>query len=97
MKSENLVIVCVWAFVLVIVVGYLSAGILWADYKMMVNVFNVGLLLFFIASLFTGAIVYLTPQNVNGETKLRDDLQKLKMKLDELNGEVEHIKRHSID
>lgn len=97
MKSEKIVITCVWTFVLVIVVGYLSAGILWTDYNMMANVFNVGLLLFFIASLFTGAIVYLTPKKVNGEPKLIDELQNLQLKLDELTGEVERIKRLSND
>jgi hypothetical protein len=97
MKSKNLVITCVWTFVLIIVVGYLSAGILWTDYNMMANVFTVGLLLFFIASLFTGAIVYLTPEKVNGEPKLIDELQNLQLKLDELTGEVERIKRFSSD
>jgi len=97
MKSENLVITCVWTFVLVVVVGYLSAGILWTDYNMMANVFTVGLLLFFIASLLTGAIVYLAPKKVNGEPKLIDELQNLQLKLDELTGEVERIKGLSSD
>jgi len=96
-KSENLAIVCVWTFVLVIVVGFVSAGILWTDYDMFANAFNAGLLLFFIALIFTGAIVHLTPEKVNGETKLRYELQKLKSKLDELNSEVEHIKNPSIN
>ncbi|MCZ2809211.1 MAG: hypothetical protein O2V44_07655 [Candidatus Bathyarchaeota archaeon] len=93
MKSKNLAMACVWTFVLVIVVGYLSAGILWTDYDMMINVFNVGLLLFFIASIFTGAIVYLIPENANRET----ELQNIRSKLDELIGEVEQIKRLSIE
>ena len=97
MKSKNLVIACVWAFMLVIVVGYVSAGILWTDYNMMVNVFNVGLLLFFIASLVTGAIFYMAPEKINGETKLIDELNNLKSRLDEFTGEVERIKRLSSD
>jgi hypothetical protein len=97
MMSENLVITCVWTFALVIVVGYLSAGILWTDYNMMANVFNVGLLLFFIASLFTGAIMYLTPVKTHGASKLIDELQNLKLKLDELTSEVARIKRLSSD
>jgi hypothetical protein len=92
MKSKNLIIACVWTFVLVIVVGYLSAGILWTDYNMMGNVFNVGLLLFFIALIFTGAIVYVIPENTIGET----ELQNIRSKLNELTGEVEQIKRLSI-
>jgi hypothetical protein len=82
---------------LVIVVGYVSAGILWTDYNMMANVFNVGLLLFFIASLVTGAILYMTPEKINGETKLIDELHNLKSRLDEFTGEVERIKRLSSD
>lgn len=97
MKSKNLAIACVWTFVLVIVVGYSSAGILWTDYQMMINVFNVGLLLFFIAAIFTGAIMYLRPENTSGETKLIDELQNLRSKLDELAGEVEQMKKFSID
>ena len=95
MKSEKLVITFVWTFVLVIIVGYLSAGILWTDYNMMVNVFNVGLLLFFIASLFTGAIVCLTSEKVNGEPKLIDEMQNLRLKLDELTSEFKRIRRLS--
>ena len=97
MKSKNLVIVCVWTFVLVMVVGFVSAGILWTDYNMLSNAFNTGLLFFFIALIFTCAIMCLTHEKVNGKNELRDELQKLKLKLDELNGEIRHIKSHSIE
>ena len=92
MRSKNLIIACVWTFVTVIVLGYLVAGILWIDYKMMVNVFNVGLLLFFIALTFTGAIVYLMPGNMNPETVLIDELQDIRSRLDELASKVEEAK-----
>ena len=92
MKSKNLVIACVWTFVIVLVAGFLLAGILWTDYNMVGNAFNVGLLFFFIALAFTGAIVYLTPGNINGETELIGELQDIRSRLDELASKVEEAK-----
>jgi hypothetical protein len=84
MKSKNLTIACVWIFVTVIVVGYLLGGILWTDYKMMINVFNVGLLFFFIALIYTGAIAYLIPENMKPEDELINELQNIRSKLEKL-------------
>ena len=93
MKSKNLVIACVWTFVIVLVAGFLLAGILWTDYNMVTNAFNVGLLFFFIALAFTGAIVYLTPGNINGETELIGELQNIRSKLGKLADEVKQMKK----
>jgi len=93
MKSKNLIIACVWTFVIVLVAGFLLAGILWTDYNMVTNAFNVGLLFFFIALAFTGAIVYLTPGNINGETELIGELQNIRSKLDKLADEVKQMKK----
>ena len=87
MESKNLIIACVWTFVTVIVGGYLLAGILWTDYDMMGNVFNVGLLLFFIALISTVAIPHLIPQNMKPE--LIDELQSIGLRLDELSRKAE--------
>ena len=87
MKSKNLIVTCVWIFVTVIVVGYLSAGILWTDYNMMYNVFSVGLLLFFIALIFTVAMPHLIPENMKPE--LIDELQSIRLRLDELSRKTE--------
>jgi hypothetical protein len=78
--------------VIVLVAGFLLAGILWTDYNMVGNAFNVGLLFFFIALAFTGAIVYLTPGNINGETELISELQDIRSRLDELASRVEEAK-----
>ena len=87
MESKNLIIACVWTFVTVIVGGYLLAGILWTDYNMMYNVFSVGLLLFFIALIFTATIPHLIPENMKPE--LIDELQSIRLRLDELSRKTE--------
>ena len=92
MKSKNLIIACVWTFVIVLVAGFLLAGILWTDYNMVTNAFNAGLLFFFIALTSTGAIVYLIPESMNPETELTDELQDIRSRLDELASKVEEAK-----
>ncbi|MDH5439611.1 MAG: hypothetical protein OEZ48_02660 [Candidatus Bathyarchaeota archaeon] len=81
MKSKNLIIACVWTFVIVMLVGLFWLG----D---MTSVFNVGLMFFFIALMFTGAIAYSIPENLSLPTELIDELQEIKSKLNELTNKV---------
>ena len=92
MKSKNLIIACVWTFVIVLVAGFLLAGILWTDYNMVTNAFNAGLLFFSIALTSTGAIMYLIPENMNPKTELTDELQDIRSRVDELASKVEEAK-----
>jgi len=80
-KSKNLIIACVWTFVIVMLVGLFWLG----D---MTSVFNVGLMFFFIALMFTGAIAYSIPENLSLPTELIDELQEIKSKLNELTNKV---------
>ena len=81
MKSKNLMIACVWTFVIVMLVGLFWLG----D---MTSVFNVGLMFFFIALIFTGAIAYSIPEYPSPPTELIDELQEIKSKLNELTSKV---------
>ena len=81
MKSKNLIIACVWAFVIVMLVGLFWLGDV-------TSVFNVGLLFFFIALIFTGAIAYSIPENLSLPTDLIDEIQDIRSKLDELTSKV---------
>jgi uncharacterized membrane protein len=80
-KSKNLIIVCVWTFVTVMLVGLFWLG----DVG---NVFNVGLMFFFIALIFTGAIAYSIPENLSPPTELIDELQEIKSKLNVLTSKI---------
>jgi hypothetical protein len=54
----------------------------------MTSVFNVGLMFFFIALIFTGAIAYSIPESLSLPTELIDELQEIKSKLNELTSKV---------
>lgn len=81
MKSKNLMIACVWTFVIVMVVGLFWLG-------EVTGAFNVGLMFFFIALIFTGAIAYSIPEYPSPPTELIDELQEIKSKLNELTSKV---------
>jgi hypothetical protein len=79
MKSKNLIIAFTWTFVLVSIV-VLS----WQGYGMEF----VGYVMFFLMALVaTLAVEALIPDEKSAETKLQREIQELKVRMDELNGE----------
>ena len=91
MESKDLMILFVWIFVLVVTVG-----LFWTGEQYVAGIggpYVAGVFLFFVALIFTGAVVFWSPEKKEPETGLVSELQNIRSRLDELTREVEETKK----
>lgn len=82
METKNLMVVGIWAFVIIWLIGmlYLQADLF------------IAMILFFFATLFSVA-AFALPTSSKSQTELLKELEKIRSRIDALGKEVEEIKK----